>query len=368
MPEPCSVLFLMEDLCFGGTQRQTIELARRLDRERFTPSMLMLTGPTDLDAVAAGAGIGLEYLGTGRAVARLFFLRLGAALKRHAPDILVPCTALPNIWGPIWGRILGIPAILGTCRGGGALRRQHEWLLWRLCDHHVCNSLALADGLRKLGEPAGRISYIPNGVDTERFRPGDEPPSARPPLILCVARLAQDKGYLTLLRAFAIVAREVPEARLRLVGDGPQEAQLRMLARTFGLEDRVEFVPGSPDVREHYASARIFALASVREGQPNVILEAMSCGLPVCATAVGGIPGLVENGVTGLLSPAGYAEALAASLLRLLGDPPLGDALGRAGRARAERDFSFAAMVAAHEDLFDRLHRSGRGEREETDA
>ena len=368
MPQPCSILFLMEDLCFGGTQRQTIELARRLDRERFAPSMLMLTGPTDLDEVAAGAAIPLSYLGSGRRVARLFFLRLGGALKRHAPDILVPCTALPNIWGPIWGRIVGIPAIIGTCRGGGALIRQHERFLWRLCDHHVCNSEALAAGLRKLGEPAGRISYIPNGVDTVRFQPGPVPPSERPPLILCVGRLAQDKGHLTLLRAFAIVAREMPEARLRLVGDGPQEAQLRMLAGTFGLEDRVEFVPGSPDVREHYDAARIFALASVREGQPNVILEAMSCGLPVCATAVGGVPGLVENGVTGLLSPAGYAEAFAASLLRLLGDPPLGDALGRAGRERAERDFSFAVMVAAHEELFDRLHRSGRGAREETDA
>ena len=368
MPGPCSVLFLMEDLCFGGTQRQTIELARRLDRQRFTPSMLMLTGPTDLDDVAAEAGISLNYLGTSRHVARLFFLRLGSALRLAAPDILVPCTALPNIWGPIWGRITGLPVIIGTCRGGGAIQRQHERFLWRLCDHHVCNSRALVEGLRKLGEPAGRISYIPNGVDTERFHPGPEPPSARSPLILCVGRLAKDKGHLTLLRAFAIVAGKDPEARLRLVGDGPQEAQLRMLAGTFGLGDRVEFVPGSPDVRAHYAEARIFALASVREGQPNVILEAMSSGLPVCATAVGGIPGLVENGVTGLLSPAGFAEALADSLLRLLADPPLGDTLGRAGRARVERDFSFTAMVAAHEELFDRLHRSRRGEREDADA
>ena len=164
------------------------------------------------------------------------------------------------------------------------------------------------------------------------------------------------------------MAREVPEARLRRVGDGPQEAQLRMLAGTFGLEDRVEFVPGSPDVRDHYAAARIFALASVREGQPNVILEAMSCGLPVCATAVGGIPSLVENGVTGLLSPAGYAEALAASLLRLLADPPLGDSLGRAGRARVERDFSFAAMVGAHEAVFTRLHGRRRDAHKEADA
>lgn len=366
MPEPCPVLFLMEDLCFGGTQRQMIELARRLDRQRFAPSMLMLSGPSDLDAVASEADIPLAYLGSSRSPAPLFFLKLGSALRRIAPRILMPCTALPNIWGSIWGRLVGIPTIVGTCRGGGSLRRQHEWWLWRLADHHVCNSEALVEGLLQLGEPRERISYIPNGVDTERFRPTHEPPSKRSPLILCVARLVSDKGLMTLLRAFAIVARQNPDAHLRIVGDGPQEAPLRMLRATFGLGNRVEIMPSSTDVREHYAAARIFALASVREGQPNVILEAMSCGLPVCATAVGGVPSLVSNGVSGLLSPSGSAEALAASLLRLLADPSLCDVMGRAGRVRVEEDFSFTVMVASHEELFDRLVGRERAEGEDT--
>ena len=96
----------------------------------------------------------------------------------------------------------------------------------------------------------------------------------------------------------------------------------------------MDFFPGGMDMREHYAAARMFALASVREGQPNVILEAMSCGLPVCATAVGGIPGMVEEKVNGFLSQAGDAEALARNCLRVLDDPQAGDALGRAERGR----------------------------------
>ena len=97
MTRPLNVLFLMEDLCFGGTQRQTLELARRLDRKRFSPAMLTLTGATDLDSAARDAGIGLTHLGASRSAAPFFFLRLAPALRRAAPDILVPCTALPNI-------------------------------------------------------------------------------------------------------------------------------------------------------------------------------------------------------------------------------------------------------------------------------
>ena len=105
-------------------------------------------------------------------------------------------------------------------------------------------------------------------------------------------------------------------------------------------------------MRAHYGRARVFALSSVREGQPNVILEAMACGLPVCATAVGGIPRLVEDGVNGFLSPAGDAAMLAENCCKLLADGALCDSMGEAGRARVVKDFSFTAMVEAHQTVF----------------
>ena len=362
MPQPLRVLFLMEDLCFGGTQRQTLELARRLDRTFFSPAILTLTGPTDLDAVAHAAGIDVYHMGATRAVPLTFFLRLGQELRRLKPHVLVPCTALPNIWGRIWGRLAfgggrQRPRIVGTCRGGGAPKRQHERLLWRFTDHMICNSEELQRILLQMGIPAARLSYVPNGVDTEVFAPAALAPSQREPLLLCVARLAADKDHLTLLQAFALVRAQYPQARLRLVGDGPEEARLRRWACEHALP--VEFVAGSPDVREHYAAARIFVLSSIREGQPNVLLEAMSCGLPVCATSVGGIPRLVAEGVSGYLSPAGDALSLAANCCRLLRDGAACDALGRAGREKAENGFSFAAMVQAHQDIFTSLCHDG---------
>ena len=353
MPKPISVLFCMEDLCFGGTQRQTIELVRRLDRSRFFPSMLMLTGPTDLDEIPRKAAVPLFYLGRRRAVFPFFFLTMGAFLKKNRPDLIVPCTALPNIWARLWGKLLGIP-VVGTCRGGGAPRRQHERFLWPLTAHMICNSKALAEVLTGLGVPSSRLSYIPNGVDTDFFRPQDPPLRSRSRVVLCVARLAGDKDHLTLFRAVLRLRSAFPDLKLRVVGDGPCERTLKAWAADHPSLP-VEWVPATSDVRPYYASASIFALSSVREGQPNVLLEAMSCGLPVCATAVGGVPALVREGQTGLLAPAGDDEAFAAALASLLREPARAEAMGAAGRKYVLEQHSFSAMVEAHQALFQRL-------------
>ena len=362
MAPPLKVLFLLEDLCFGGTQRQMLELARRMDRSRFSPSILTLTGPTDLDPQVLAAGIPLYHLGTERKLAPLFFWRLRAALRRAAPDILVPCTALPNIWGRIWGRIIGLPVVVGTCRGGGGPVRQHERWLWSLTHHLICNSQALHEVLQGLGIPAGHLTYIPNGVDTEFFCPTGEPCSDRAPLLLCVGRLAKDKDHLTLLHAFAQILKQQPNVRLRLVGNGPEEVRLRLWADNHPAGSRVEFVPGEVDMRPHYAAASLFVLASQREGQPNVILEAMSSALPVCATSVGGVPHLVADGQSGLLCPAGDATAFAANCLSLLTDTTRAHRMGQTGRRIVEQEFSFHAMVEAHQDLFTRIWLSNKGQ------
>lgn len=354
MPEPLKILFLLEDLCFGGTQRQSLELAARLKRQRFAPQIMTLTGRTDLDDLAKAANIPLVHLGKSRKPGLFFFLRLGRALQSLRPDLLIPCTALPNIWGRIWGRILGLN-VIGTVRGGGAPRRQHERLLWRLTEMLVCNSQALIADLCRRGVPEGHLRYIPNGVDMQRFCPGPLPLGQRPERILCVARLAGDKDHFSLLRAFASLSPKRPQASLRLVGDGPLESKLRdFISQELApeIQHRITIVSGKDDLAGEYAEARIFALSSVREGQPNVILEAMSSGLPVCATSVGGIPGLIHQGENGLLSPAREPLALAQNILELLDNPGLCAKMGANGRKRVAEDFSFKAMVERHEALF----------------
>ena len=360
VPDPLKVLFLFEDLCFGGTQAQNLELALRLDQEKFAPEILTLTGPTDMDARVAKAGIPLHHLGRDRSVPLLFFARLGKCLGELKPDILLPCTALPNIWGRIWGKIRRVPVVIGTCRGGGAPFRQHERFLWRLADGIICNSRQLFKPMLDAGVARERMVYIPNGVDIERFRPVPKTFSVKQPLIVCVARLARDKDHKTLILAFAKLLETVPEARLRLVGEGPEEARLRKFVESAlpgEGRDRVEFAGASANPEQHFAAADICALASVREGQPNAILEAMSSCRPVCATAVGAIPELLEG--NGLISAPGDADGLADNFLALLRAPAMAAHMAYQGRLKAETDYSYQAMVSRHQDYFLEIYQRG---------
>ncbi|MEG2172928.1 MAG: glycosyltransferase family 4 protein [Desulfovibrionaceae bacterium] len=367
MSLPLDVVFLTQDLCIGGTQRQTLELAQRMDTKRFSPAVWTLSGPTDLDDLAIKEGLPVHHLGKTVMPGPLSVVALMGKLFTDCPDILVPCMAPANIWGRITGQIRRVPVIVGTCRGGGAPVRQHEQFMWHLAHHMVCNSMQLYNILQGLGMPSGRVTYIPNGVDTDFFEAPLSPLPERAPVVLCVARLVSDKDHMTLLRAFGRVLEHIPHARLRFVGDGPQEFTLRKFIEAPPFKGHVEIIPGGTDMRMHYQQAQVFALASIREGQPNVILEAMSSGLPVAATNVGGIPSLVREGYNGFLSASSDSVTLAQNICRLLNDPALCKSMGDAGRELALQNFAFSAMVKSHQDLFERLWelRQGSAPREE---
>lgn len=352
MNRPLKTLFLMEDLCFGGTQKQNLALANRLDPGRFAAEILTFSGITDLDSEVH---VPLRHLGAKRGPDPFFFYKIGTLLRKLAPDILIPCTALPNIWGRIWAKVLKIPVVLGTCRGGGAPVRQHERFLWRLTDHIVCNSQALVEVMEEKGIPLSHLSYIPNGVDCEHFWPGEKVKTGK--LILCVARLAPDKDLGSLLKAFALLAEQDVELRLRIVGDGPEEKSLResIAKLPSAVGARIELAGPSDDPAHHYQEADIFVLSSIREGQPNVILEAMSSGLPICASEVGGIPDLLRAGSGGLLSPPKNVAKLAANIERLLADSALRQVMGQDNRKYVLENFSFAQMVSSHEKILETL-------------
>ena len=362
---PVPVTFLLEELDFGGTQTQTLELAARLDRTRFSPKLVMLCrGRMDLWDRARARGLECRAL-TDDAVFKPWraLPALWRYLAAERPPFLHLSTALPNIWGRIMGRCLGLPAIVANCRGDGALVRQHELLIWRLAGAHVCNSPSLRDRLqRRIRVPEERVFYIPNGVDTDFFHPAGEAPDGPSggPSFLCIARMASDKNHPLLLRAFARVLRQCPEAILHLVGEGKEKARIQSLAAAPELSGRVRFHPGNADVRPLLHKAQVFVLASDYEGMPNVLLEAMACGLPVAATRAGGVPELVIHEQTGLLAACGDEAGLAAAMARLLASPDKRAAFGRAGRERALARHSLPAMVKAHEDVYEFVLRGGR--------
>ena len=350
------MVFLLQDLKYGGTQRQTLELVKGLDRERFRPQVWTLAQGRDLTPLARQWGIEPLSLGEGALVGPLALARLWRALHRGRADLLVLLTVVPNIWGRLLGRTVAGLGIVGNCRNG-AVWRQHERLLWPLAHGLIANSRAVGEFVAQgYGISGERVRTILNGVDSDFFRPADAPPPGGP-AVLSVARMVRDKDQATLIAAFARVVQEHPRARLMLVGEGPLKEGLRALAEKTLPPGSFSFPPTGTDIRAHYREARVVALSSVHESLPNVILEAMACGLPVVATQVGGTDELIGQGQTGFLVRPWDPEAMARALCRILENPALGTELGRAGRKRAVEEFPLERMVRGHEELFVELAR-----------
>lgn len=210
----------------------------------------------------------------------------------------------------------------------------------------------------------GRIEVVYNGIDTQAFgRPERSRAAVRAELgidegtgvVVHVARFHPVKDHGTALRAMARVAEHSSDSVLVLVGDGEERGALEGVVSELGLGERVRFLGVREDVPDLLGASDVFLLTSVSEGVSLTLLEAMSAGLPVVTTAVGGNPEVVEDGVTGLLAGRGDDEGLAGALVRLLGDGALRERMGEAGRARAHERFDQGRMIRAYRAVYDQL-------------
>jgi glycosyltransferase involved in cell wall biosynthesis len=213
----------------------------------------------------------------------------------------------------------------------------------RLCFAIVAVSDATRAALEAQGYPRDRLVTIPNGVVATP--PADPVRLADGHTILEVARLAEVKGQLQLIRALGRLDATAILVGRDLEQGGAYEASLRDEARRLGVAERVVLAGYREDVPELLAGCDVFCLPSHMEGMPLVVLEAMAQARPVVATAVGGTSELVVDGETGLLVPPDDVDALADALAQVLADPGLARRMGEAGRTRVERDFSLAAST-----------------------
>ncbi len=199
------------------------------------------------------------------------------------------------------------------------------------------------------------IEVIPNFVDLELFHPdAGTRPEEEPPTVVHVSNFRPVKRVPWLVRAFAEGSEGIP-ARLVLVGDGPDRVEAQRLANELGVAERVRFLGTRDALPELLAPADIYALTSSQESFGLSALEAMSCGTPVVACDVGGVSGVVEHGVSGLLVPGDDRGAFAAGLRELLTDPARAAAFGSAARQRAEVHFARREIVARYEGLYRRV-------------
>jgi glycosyltransferase involved in cell wall biosynthesis len=237
-----------------------------------------------------------------------------------------------------------------------------RWTLPRY-EQVLCVSTDLHAAALACGVPAERCFLVENGIDTEeyrRLRSVDEAkarfgvPPARV-LIGAVGRLSAEKGFDLLIRAVNRLVRTGLDIELWIAGDGAERGQLKALASSLGCADRVRLLGYRNDTMELYHAMDVYALSSLREGLPNVLLEAMALEVPVVSTRIAGIPRLVTHGENGLLIAPGSEDELTNALATLLTSPDLRRRLASAARHTIETRFSFASRMDKVRGFYDQL-------------
>jgi L-malate glycosyltransferase len=341
----------------GGTERQMIELVRRLDPERWTVHVACFEARGAwFNRVAEVAASVAEFpVSTFRSFDAGRHMWAFAQWCRAKHIAVVHTTELySNIFGLPGAALANVPVRVGNRREINPDKSPAQIALQRAAysaaHKVVANSRAAADRLLLERVPARKVAVISNGLDFAQY----QPPSPRPKLrkITMVANLRPEKGHDILIDAAVDVLRRYPDAHFEIVGGGTELAPLIARADARGVLDAVTFLGHCDDVPARLADGDIFALPSRSEAFPNAVLEAMATGLPIVASGVGGILELVDDGVTGLLVPPGDAPSLADRLCRLMNDPALASRLGNAARAEALARYSFDRMVAAFESLY----------------
>lgn len=263
---------------------------------------------------------------------------------RNKIDLVLGTWAYPDGFASvIAARMLGVPCVvklhgsdINLIAKEAGPRRMTSWALPQAA-RIVAVSRALADEVVALGVQRDRVTIVMNGVDGELFRPRDrlaardELGLPRGPIAVYVGNLKPEKGVLDLGTAWASVLRDVPDATLVVVGDGPLHGELVAMTRPLG--ERVRLIARQPleRVPSYLAAADLLVLPSHHEGTPNVVLEALASGRRVVATAVGGVPDLITNPTLGSLVPASDPDALASALVIALREPYDADEVARIG-------------------------------------
>lgn len=224
--------------------------------------------------------------------------------------------------------------------------------IWKRAERTVALSEALADTARETA-PDIDIDVIPNGIDTEQFSPPEKRKSTSVIKLITVARLLERKGIQTILEACA--KPTVLPITLEIIGTGPYEAELRSLADSLGISDRVEFLGYVPneELPRYYRKSDVFVLPSETESFGLVFAEAMSCGLPIAASDVGGIPETVRHGTDGLLCPPGDPGLLRQNIKLLMSSKERRASIGDSQRQRILANYTWDQIASRYLDVYE---------------
>ncbi|MCG8462660.1 MAG: glycosyltransferase [Holophagales bacterium] len=365
-PKPIRVAHLIHGLGLGGAQQVIRFLVRERNPDEFEHRVYTCHGGVFEEPIRRA---GAEVRVLPRRIPKFDPFWVGAmarAMRDDAIDLVHGHLFGDTLHGYLAAKRVGLLPMVMTLHNTVTARtrlqlRGYRWLLGRRTVPVACAGFVRTSFLEHMGAVAEPIRAIENGISAEDLGDGARQRARRMFAELgvpgdsrvfgTVGRLAEQKAYPLLFQALTR-APESPPIHLLMLGDGPLAGDLQQRVVELGLEDRVTFAGFRNDVPRLLPGLDALVFSSRFEGLPMALLEAMSAGLPTVATRVGGMPEALDDGESGLLVPAGDAEALADAMGRLAGDAELRRRLGRGARERFERDFTARAMTRRYEELY----------------
>ena len=363
-PGPLRIVQIVEKLEVGGLERFAVDLAIALKQAGHFTAIYCVFQPGALAAQAQQAGVVIRALHKKPGFSWDSIRRLSAFLREDRIQVVHTHNSVIHHYGLLAAWRAGISVVVNTRHGTGVLhtsRRQEQYFRVTLpfTKAVIC---VCEDGRRFFtthrGVPASKCHVILNGIPLEKFHSLQaRPVSDTPPAhfrIGTVGRMVAAKAHTHLLEAFSILHRQLPQAELFFVGDGPLEPELRAQADRLGVKAAVHFLGARHDIGELLSSFDVFAFSSISEGLPIVILEAMAAGLPIISTRIGGVPEVAPEGDVAWYSEPGDPATLAANLYSAALSGRLPE-MGTLARKIAFESYSIQHIAARYEDLFRRF-------------
>ena len=341
-------------------------VATGVDRDRIEPIVICLTRKGPFEQALAAAGVPVHLIGKRHKLAGQALLRLRALLRRERPDILQTWMFTCNLFGRLAAKGLPLKVLASEVAADptkSATRLAVDRLLAKTTPAFYVNSRTVAEFYHtKCGISLEKLVVIPNGVDARAVEPVTHQALSVPAdsyLVGCAGRLAIEKGFDRVIEALAQPELRQRNVHLVIAGDGPMRAPLEELAQRLGVANRVRLLGYRKDLAQVLKALDLFVLASVHEGMPNALMEAMAQGVPCVVTPVGGVAELVRNGESGVVIDRSAAEPIARAIAALMDAPATAARLGQAGRHHMQESFSVQENVRRFEELYQRLAAAG---------
>jgi glycosyltransferase involved in cell wall biosynthesis len=368
------VLFFISSLGGGGAERVMVDLLRNIDRGRIEPILVLLYPyedspyrqylPEDIRVIVVTRKS--DSL-PGKLLQLLNFIK---TIHKEKPNVIVSMLTHNNIMAMLSGLLFGIRVIACEHNTLSEVIKTEEGrrilgfpvsLLVKSCYRFADKIIAVSEGIRlnlisDFGIMSEKVQTIYNPIDLNRIKAliSDSPEHPffrdQKPVVIAMGRLTAQKGFDILLKGFSRVISEI-DARLIVMGEGPQRAYLENIIRNLGIVDKVYLSGFQRNPYALLAHSAIFVLSSHYEGLPMAILEAMACGIPVISTDCRSGPReILQNGQCGILVPVNNETALAEAITRLLNDREQREEFSKRGKERM-KDFTVNEIVRQYEDV-----------------